>query len=600
MSKIKFEVRNNGPDESHNTRVRLTGLDNTIVETITPSIGYIMNGHDWYIGLMGDQEEATLEIECSLIEDITTADITGVVSGSNPDLSPWNNTITVTIEAPQEPEPAGCPFTSDYSTGSMNFGIQNGKTVADMGGMVVDVIFAEGTAYPAQLGIEEVGSLTTDRPEKLGVGGVIMLMEDSGTYILQCVISMSEDMSGYESVLTIGELVIPFQFASTNLQAVAFITTEQRDALISMDELCISVDEPVEIQVPEADLSVNVQPVAGEEDRYLVTVANIGTPLDGVRVSMYLNGTYTGNGTAQRYFDIDPDIEISHGELDSSTIPNWLVGRMEDGDTHTMEIGIKSLSVVEDITMEFRTSSGYTYPAIPDPEPDNNSFSYTFTKEEMPDPVTFHLNDGVADDTLLEFDIMGRTYNIPVVTAYNDDGSREVEAQQVYYSSNNIFRAPLAAGDTRVDVTMLTEYGTPHTGVFKFPSYTPRAVDARRHIIGVDWGVNTRYSGYVFDRLEELVSVPDFLPSTVTTAAEMFIDCFKINDPNIAAWDVSNVTDMTRMFRASLQGTSVVFNQDLSGWCVSNIPSEPADFAATRSTSWDTSKQPVWGTCPQG
>jgi hypothetical protein len=38
------------------------------------------------------------------------------------------------------------------------------------------------------------------------------------------------------------------------------------------------------------------------------------------------------------------------------------------------------------------------------------------------------------------------------------------------------------------------------------------------------------------------------------------------------------------------------FNQDLSGWCVTNFTSEPGDFD-DGATSW-TLPQPVWGTCP--
>jgi len=38
------------------------------------------------------------------------------------------------------------------------------------------------------------------------------------------------------------------------------------------------------------------------------------------------------------------------------------------------------------------------------------------------------------------------------------------------------------------------------------------------------------------------------------------------------------------------------FNQDLSGWCVSLIPSEPSLFDAGAS-AWALPR-PVWGTCP--
>jgi len=37
------------------------------------------------------------------------------------------------------------------------------------------------------------------------------------------------------------------------------------------------------------------------------------------------------------------------------------------------------------------------------------------------------------------------------------------------------------------------------------------------------------------------------------------------------------------------------FNQDLSGWCVSNFSSMPAEFS---SGTIYQSNLPVWGTCP--
>jgi len=48
---------------------------------------------------------------------------------------------------------------------------------------------------------------------------------------------------------------------------------------------------------------------------------------------------------------------------------------------------------------------------------------------------------------------------------------------------------------------------------------------------------------------------------------------------------------MSSMFR-----DAIVFNQDLSSWCVTNFTSEPSDFA-TGATAW-TLPKPIWGTCP--
>jgi hypothetical protein len=48
---------------------------------------------------------------------------------------------------------------------------------------------------------------------------------------------------------------------------------------------------------------------------------------------------------------------------------------------------------------------------------------------------------------------------------------------------------------------------------------------------------------------------------------------------------------MGAMFRGA-----AVFNQDLTGWCVTNIPSLPDNFAT--GSALDANNYPVWGTCP--
>ena len=62
-------------------------------------------------------------------------------------------------------------------------------------------------------------------------------------------------------------------------------------------------------------------------------------------------------------------------------------------------------------------------------------------------------------------------------------------------------------------------------------------------------------------------------------------------DQDISGWNVSNVTDMDEMFYNASS-----FNRDLSGWCVSQFSSEPNGFSSN-TTSWIQSK-PIWGTCP--
>jgi len=54
---------------------------------------------------------------------------------------------------------------------------------------------------------------------------------------------------------------------------------------------------------------------------------------------------------------------------------------------------------------------------------------------------------------------------------------------------------------------------------------------------------------------------------------------------------VSNVNNMEYMFY-----DAVSFNQDISSWCVTNLPSEPSQFSLDSPLS--ASNKPVWGTCP--
>ena len=59
----------------------------------------------------------------------------------------------------------------------------------------------------------------------------------------------------------------------------------------------------------------------------------------------------------------------------------------------------------------------------------------------------------------------------------------------------------------------------------------------------------------------------------------------------LATTCTSGTTDMSSMFLGALS-----FNEDIGGWCVSNIPGQPQAFAVGAS-SW-TLPYPVWGTCP--
>ena len=87
---------------------------------------------------------------------------------------------------------------------------------------------------------------------------------------------------------------------------------------------------------------------------------------------------------------------------------------------------------------------------------------------------------------------------------------------------------------------------------------------------------------------DALLTVPDSIPSTYTSANGMFMDCYNFNQ-DISGWDMSNVTDTVLMF----YNTSS-FNQPIGSWNVSSVTNMASMFKSATSfnqdiSSWDTS-----------
>ncbi len=70
----------------------------------------------------------------------------------------------------------------------------------------------------------------------------------------------------------------------------------------------------------------------------------------------------------------------------------------------------------------------------------------------------------------------------------------------------------------------------------------------------------------------------------------MFNQVTSLNQ-DIGFWNTAAVTNMCAMFSGA-----TFFNQNLTGWCVTNISTEPIYFATGSSLRNDN--RPVWGTCP--
>ena len=129
----------------------------------------------------------------------------------------------------------------------------------------------------------------------------------------------------------------------------------------------------------------------------------------------------------------------------------------------------------------------------------------------------------------------------------------------------------------------------------------------------VEWGdpTNLRLSL----QSANLAEVPSTLPPLMTNLSALFFKAYNFNQ-DISGWDVSNITDMRNMFgqawnfnqdlsnwnvskvtdMAYMFSDSRRFNQDISQWCVGLIPSLPEGF--NDSGILTPENTPVWGTCP--
>lgn len=131
------------------------------------------------------------------------------------------------------------------------------------------------------------------------------------------------------------------------------------------------------------------------------------------------------------------------------------------------------------------------------------------------------------------------------------------------------------------------------------------------------WGEQTGVTNarYGLQGASKLTTVPDHIPSTVTDLSSFFENATIFNDTNISKWDVSHVTNFTKMFNQATafnqplndwnmsQATSIVsmfafnyaFNQPLDKWNTSNVTDMAGVFTYARVfnqniNTWDVSK----------
>lgn len=94
----------------------------------------------------------------------------------------------------------------------------------------------------------------------------------------------------------------------------------------------------------------------------------------------------------------------------------------------------------------------------------------------------------------------------------------------------------------------------------------------------------TNIPAYEFNLRTTNLIVPDTLPSYINEIRFSYSEVF---NQNISGWDVSNLVTMDYMFYSAVK-----FNQDLSSWDVEHLPTKPYGFDE-EATSW-TLPKPVW------
>lgn len=166
-----------------------------------------------------------------------------------------------------------------------------------------------------------------------------------------------------------------------------------------------------------------------------------------------------------------------------------------------------------------------------------------------------------------------------------------------------------------LDITIDWGDGTVETftetsvGNFKFPHTYPIGGQYEIHVSGTasstGFGPSTERSEWLkcialgtvtdnfssaFSDARNLISAPDKIPAGAKNMRSMFYQASAL-ETGLVNWDVSQVTDMSQMLMRTRN-----FNQDLSGWCVTNITTLPYYFATNSALAPE--HYPVWGTCP--
>ena len=205
---------------------------------------------------------------------------------------------------------------------------------------------------------------------------------------------------------------------------------------------------------------------------------------------------------------------------------------------------------------------------------DSNSFNVLIEQTETQSPtnvdITLTLNPDARDWEVW----IG---NEMIASPYYAKAPVTVSNKSITIPNNNN-RTQIAVKGSMSTVTLLMASPLTYTSLDKITT----------NVINYSPTINS----YRFTVKESALTVPDTLPSHITSLSEMFKECTNILS-DISGWDTSNILYATRMLNGATN-----FNQDLSGWNVFNIKSKPTSFD-DYCNSW-TLPRPIWGTTGVG
>ena len=210
------------------------------------------------------------------------------------------------------------------------------------------------------------------------------------------------------------------------------------------------------------------------------------------------------------------------------------------------------------------------------------------------------------EDLTLEYQAgyAGSSCEILLTTATNTVFSEAAQLKDIIINDpNGVVTATNSRSDSAITVK-ITSTGRAGLVSFRFPA---------EFELLIIWNNNEVVNGYpalkgfrsfgstlinVMIRISYSFEIPVNIPSTLKSVIFGFgvnggVGSVAFNDPKISNWDVSNLE--AKSFEYMFVNCTN-FNQDLSGWCVSQVTSPPRYFSL--NTALTPANHPVWGTCP--